>query len=244
MSKVVLITGALGGIGEASAKAFHEAGWCVIGQDIKQGESKWFDKFYQADVASYLEMATVIGGIQNEQGRLDVLVNNAAVQICQSIVETEESDWDRQMSVNLKAVYQNIKLCYPLLKANSGAVVNVSSVHALATSAGIGAYASSKGAVLALTRAAAIDLAPDSIRVNAVLPGAVDTAMLHDGLNRSDDPKAALLNWESRTVMGRVGQPDEIAQAILFLADSERSSFITGQSLVVDGGALARLSTE
>ena len=120
----------------------------------------------------------------------------------------------------------------------------LTSVHAFATSAGSGAYAASKGAVLAFTRAAAIDLAPDNIRVNAVLPGAVDTAMLSEGLNRSDDPKAARSNLEQRTIMGRVGRPEEIAQAILFLADEDRSSFITGQNLIVDGGALARLSTE
>ena len=160
------------------------------------------------------------------------------------IFETEAADWDRQMNVNLKAIYQNTKLGYDLLKKSRGAIVNVSSVHAFATSAGIGAYAASKGAVLAFTRAAAIDLAPDNIRVNAVLPGAVDTAMLSEGLNRGDDPKAALSNLEQRTIMGRVGRPEEIAQAILFLADEDRSSFITGQNLIVDGGALARLSTE
>jgi NAD(P)-dependent dehydrogenase (short-subunit alcohol dehydrogenase family) len=129
-----------------------------------------------------------------------------------------------------------------------GAIVNVSSVHAVATSANIAAYAASKGALLALTRALAIELAPDNIRVNAVLPGAVDTPMLHAGLSRGHvagaDLPALMQALSKRTVMGRIGQPTEIGQTILFLADSERSSFMTGQALVVDGGATARLSTE
>lgn len=244
MKKVVLVTGALGGIGFATARAFHDAGWTIIGQDIRDGNDDRFYKFFNVDVADNSAMASVMSEISKDPGRLDVVVNNAAVQVCKPIFETEATDWDRQMNVNLKAIYQNTKLGYDLLKKSRGAIVNVSSVHAFATSAGIGAYAASKGAVLAFTRAAAIDLAPDNIRVNAVVPGAVDTAMLSDGLSRSDDPIAALSNLEQRTIMGRVGRPEEIAQAILFLADKDRSSFITGQNLIVDGGALARLSTE
>lgn len=244
MKKVVLVTGALGGIGFATARTFHDAGWTVIGQDIRNGNDECFYNFFNVDVADNAAMATVMSEISKDPGQLDVVVNNAAVQICKPIFKTDAADWDRQMNVNVKAIYQNTKLGYDLLKKSRGAIVNVSSVHALATSAGMGAYAASKGAVMAFTRAAAIDLAPDNIRVNAVLPGAVDTAMLNDGLNRSGNPKAALSNLEQRTIMGRVGRPEEIAQAILFLADEDRSSFITGQNLVVDGGALTRLSTE
>jgi NAD(P)-dependent dehydrogenase (short-subunit alcohol dehydrogenase family) len=140
------------------------------------------------------------------------------------------------------------KVTYPLLKKAQGAVVNVSSVHALATSADIAAYAASKGGLVALTRAMAIELAPDNIRVNALLPGAVDTPMLRDGLSRghvsggSIDERLADLG--AKIVMERVGRPDEIAQAIYFLANNELSSYMTGQVLTVDGGATARLSTE
>jgi len=126
--------------------------------------------------------------------------------------------------------------------------VNVSSVHAIATSANIAAYAASKGAMLALTRALAIELASNKIRVNAVLPGAVETPMLYAGLNRghlNGEGVAELVEQlGSKHVIGRVGQPQEIAEAIYFLADGRRSSFMTGQSLVVDGGATIRLSTE
>jgi NAD(P)-dependent dehydrogenase (short-subunit alcohol dehydrogenase family) len=129
-----------------------------------------------------------------------------------------------------------------------GAIVNVSSVHALATSKNIAAYAASKGALLAFTRATAIELAPDNIRVNAVLPGAVDTPMLRAGLNRGHvkmgNIEDSVCELGKKHVLGRIGLPEEIGQTILFLADDERSSFITGHGLIVDGGAIAKLSTE
>jgi NAD(P)-dependent dehydrogenase (short-subunit alcohol dehydrogenase family) len=152
------------------------------------------------------------------------------------------------MHANLRSVFLAVKLAYPLLKAKGGAVVNVSSVHAIQTSANIAAYAASKGGLLALTRAMAIEFAPDNIRVNAILPGAVDTPMLRAGLGRGHvghgDMQERLDNLARKTVNGRVGQPQEIANAIYFLADNEQSSFMTGQAMVVDGGATARLSTE
>jgi NAD(P)-dependent dehydrogenase (short-subunit alcohol dehydrogenase family) len=132
--------------------------------------------------------------------------------------------------------------------ANGAAIVNVSSVHAMATSVGMTAYAASKGAVMALSRAMAIEFSPDNIRVNAILPGAVDTEMLRSGLDRGHLDEGSvedrLEDLARKTVIGRVGQPDEIARSILFLADGEQSGFITGEGLVVDGGATARLSTE
>jgi NAD(P)-dependent dehydrogenase (short-subunit alcohol dehydrogenase family) len=126
--------------------------------------------------------------------------------------------------------------------------VITSSVHAVATSANIAAYAASKGGLLALTRAMAIEFAPDDIRVNAVLPGAVDTPMLRAGLGRGHvghgDIQERLDNLAAKTVNGRIGTPEEIAHAIYFLADNTQSSFMTGQALIVDGGATCRLSTE
>jgi glucose 1-dehydrogenase len=153
------------------------------------------------------------------------------------------------MASNLRSVFLGVKLAHPLLKAgNSASIVNVSSVHAIQTSANIAAYAASKGGLLALTRAMAIEFASDNIRVNAILPGAVDTPMLRAGLGRGhvggSDVQERLDNLARKTVNGKVGQPEEIAHAIYFLADNEQSSFMTGQALVVDGGATARLSTE
>ena len=135
-----------------------------------------------------------------------------------------------------------------LVKAGDSAIVNMSSVHAVQTSTNISAYAASKGGILAITRAMAIEFAHEGIRVNAVLPGAVDTPMLRSGLGRGQHSGSSVLdrldNLARKTVNGRIGQPDEIAQAVYFLADGSQSSFMTGQALIVDGGATARLSTE
>jgi len=178
-----------------------------------------------------------------------VLVNNAAVQVAKPLVDTTVEEWDAVMASNLRSAFLFVKLAHPLMKAaGGGAVVNVSSVHAIQTSANIAAYAASKGGLLALTRAMAIEFAPDNIRVNAILPGAVDTPMLRAGLGRGHvgqgDMQERLDNLARKTVNGKVGTAAEIAHAIYFLADNEQSSFMTGQALVVDGGATARLSTE
>ena len=180
---------------------------------------------------------------------LEALVNNAAVQIAKPILETSVNEWDMTMASNLRSVFLGVKLAHPLfVAAGGGALVNVSSVHAVATSANIAAYATSKGGLLALTRALAIEFAPDNIRVNAILPGAVDTPMLRAGLGRGhvsgSDILQRLDNLARKTVNGRVGRPEEIAHAIYFLADETQSSFMTGQALIIDGGATARLSTE
>jgi NAD(P)-dependent dehydrogenase (short-subunit alcohol dehydrogenase family) len=140
-----------------------------------------------------------------------------------------------------------MQAAHEALQVSRGAVVNVASVHAIATSVGAAPYAASKAAIVALTRAAALEWAPE-VRVNAVLPGAIDTPMLRQGVQRwaisSDAVEPAIVELGARIPLGRIGRPDEVAQAILFLADSDRSSFITGQTLVADGGALTRLSTE
>jgi NAD(P)-dependent dehydrogenase (short-subunit alcohol dehydrogenase family) len=164
-------------------------------------------------------------------------------------MDTTIEEWDLVMASNLRSVFVGTKLAFPLLKeAGGGAIVNISSVHAVATSTNIASYAASKGGLLALTRALAIEFAPNNIRVNAVLPGAVDTPMLRSGLSRGhlggDSVIERLDNLARRTVNGRIGRPEEIAHAIYFLADETQSSFMTGQAMIVDGGATARLSTE
>lgn len=249
MSKVVLITGAAGGIGSATAQTFSKAGYHVIGVDRRQvGPLVGVHHFIHADISDIAASRRVFAEVVDDEGRIDALINNAAIQICKPLVETTPEEWDAVMAFNLRSVYLAIRHAYPLMRGHGGAIVNVSSVHAMASSANIGAYAASKGGVLALTRALAIELAPDRIRVNAVLPGAVDTPMLHAGLNRGhvkpEDLDEPVKQLGTRHIMGRVGEPEEIAQSILFLSDSDRSSFMTGQALVVDGGATARLSTE
>ena len=249
MSQVVLITGVGGGIGAATAQLFHRYGWYVIGVDLntpKNGLTS-VDCFIQADVADTLGWSQIADKVSTTVKHIDGLVNNAATQLCKPLVETTPEEWDRVMAVNLRSVYLGVRQMYPLMTFTSASVVNVSSVHAIATSTQIAAYAASKGGMLALTRALALELAP-KIRVNAVLPGAVDTGMLRSGLSRGhvqgNDSDELVAELGKKHVLGRVGQTEEIAEAIYFLTDSKRSSFMTGQSLVVDGGATARLSTE
>ena len=249
--KVVLITGAAGGIGRASVQYFAAHGWRVIGVDRHPfGEEYPQDGlFIQADIANPADFETIFDKTEKFTHELHAIVNNAAVQIAKSLVETTTEEWDEVMASNLRSIFLACKLAFPLLDASgNGAIVNVSSVHAVATSANIGAYAASKGGVMALTRAMAIEFAPQNIRVNAILPGAVDTPMLRAGLQRGHVSGGTIVdrleNLARKTVNGRVGQPEEIASAIYFLADNAQSSFMTGQALVVDGGATCRLSTE
>lgn len=276
--RAVLITGAAGGIGIATVATFLSKGWYVIGVDrapvsVNQDwleeamyqtndradgnfQADFFQRtvFIQADISLHGEMENIFTQASthlNSVGLpgLKALINNAAIQIAKPIVETNVEEWDAVMASNLRSVFLGAKLAHPLLKAaGGGAIVNVSSVHAIQTSANIASYAASKGGLLALTRAMAIEFAPDNIRVNAILPGAVDTAMLRRSMSSRGLSEGSLNerleNLARKTVIGRIGQPGEIAHAIYFLADDITSSFMTGQALVVDGGATARLSTE
>jgi NAD(P)-dependent dehydrogenase (short-subunit alcohol dehydrogenase family) len=228
---------------------FRESGWHVVGIDRRKVDDlAEADRFICADIAAAEAPHQIFESVIAREGRLDALVNNAACQVCKPLVETTPEEWDSVMACNVRSVFLSVRQAYPLLKLSGGAIVNVSSVHAVATSVGIAAYAASKGALLALTRAMALEFGPDQVRVNAVLPGAVDTPMLHAGLGRGHvqgDTTAKLVRGLGKKhVMGRVGKPAEIGQTILFLADCQRSSFMTGQALIVDGGATARLSTE
>ncbi|MGB7114884.1 MAG: SDR family oxidoreductase [Anaerolineales bacterium] len=250
-SRTMLITGAAGGIGRATVKLFTDKGWRVIGVDRATFGEPFPDNglFIQSDISIGENLESIFSQARAFTETLHALVNNAALQIAKPILETTVEEWDSVMASNLRSVFLGIKLAHPLLKAaGGGAIVNVSSVHAVATSADIAAYAASKGGLLALTRAVAIEFAPDNIRANAILPGAVDTPMLRAGLSRGhvsgDDIVARLDNLARKTVSGRVGTPEEIAHAIYFLADETQSSYMTGQALIVDGGATARLSTE
>jgi glucose 1-dehydrogenase len=249
MKPTALITGAAGGIGQATARVFIEAGWDVIAVDRHASQVIPAQaRFEQVDVSVPQAVADLFAALEEEGLQLGALVNNAAVQICKPLVETTIKEWDSVLDANLRSIFLTARAAYPLLKAAKGAVVNISSVHALATSVDIASYAASKGGILALTRAMALEFSSDGIRVNAVLPGAVDTPMLREGLARGHAGQGSidqrLEALAGRTALGRVGQPEEIGRAILFLSDPIQSSFITGQALVVDGGATARLSTE
>jgi NAD(P)-dependent dehydrogenase (short-subunit alcohol dehydrogenase family) len=249
--RVVLITGAGGGIGRATARFFASNGWRVIAVDRREISDPMPGNVIaiQADISNEENIRTIYEQARAYSPTLDAVINNAAIQIAKPLIETSAEEWDLVMASNLRSVFLGAKMAYPLLVASgSGAIINVSSVHAVVTSANIASYAASKGGLLALTRAMAIEFARDNIRVNAILPGAVDTPMLRASMDRGSMDGGTVIdrleNLARKTVNGRIGQPEEIAHSIYFLADNTQSSFITGQALIVDGGATARLSTE
>ena len=245
MTGTVAITGVAGGIGAATAAAFRDAGWSVAGVDLVDAATTTpLVAFAKVDLRD-ASAGAVLGSFLEALPGLDALVNAAAMQGVDRIEATSVDAWDAVLDANARGTFLAMQAAYPRLRTSHGAVVNVTSVHALATTAGAAPYAASKGAIDAMTRAAANEWAPD-VRVNAVAPGAVDTNMLRQGVQRwtsSDRVDAELEGLAGRIPLGRIGRPEEIAEAILFLADHRRSSFITGQVLVADGGALARLST-
>jgi NAD(P)-dependent dehydrogenase (short-subunit alcohol dehydrogenase family) len=238
-----LVTGVCGGIGGAIAQCLLHEGWTVYGIDIEDASTApdgvIFDRI-DVSIASDRESAFGgLGGLRN----LSALVNVAAIQLPQRFDQTDEDVWERTLKTNLIGAAELIRLMLPALRNNRGTVVNIASVHARATSSGLASYAASKAGLVGLTRALAVELARDGVRVNAVLPGAVETQMLHDGFTRADDPGRARAELLMRTPLGRIAEPSNIADLVSFLLD-ERSSFVTGQEFVVDGGVLSLLSSE
>lgn len=234
MTRVAVVTGAARGIGLATSDLLEQEGWEVVRLDREPIDAP---RALQVDLADAPATIEALSGIE----RVDGLVNNAALQLNKPLLETTIAEWDAVAAVNVRAAFVCMKALHPRLTEAKGAVVNISSVHARATSPSIAAYATSKGALSALTRAAAIELAPLGVRVNAILPGAIDTSALTSGFSRQPDAERNLIE---RTPLGRIGEPREIAQMVSFLLDRERSGFATGQEFVVDGGALARLASE
>lgn len=233
MIERVVVTGSRGGIGSACVRAFEALGAEVIGVDIREAPGP--DTHLQLDLARPDSGEAVVEFLEDRP--VDVLVNNAAVGFAQLAVETTAEDFDRVIAVNLRTPFLVSAALYPTLRQRQGVVVNVGSVHARATAARASVYAASKGGLDAMTRALAMEWAPD-VRVNCVLPGAVETQMLTDGLGRAEQ---GLEDFARSHPLQRVGQPDEIAEAVVFLATNRNT---TGATLVVDGGVTAHLGTE
>ncbi len=242
--KVALVTGAAKGIGEGIARRFLEAGAKVVLFDI---DGAALERTAEA-LGVIGEVLAVAGDVANEQdaktavaratghfGHLDVLVNNAGIAIAGRIPDLSVADWDRQLSVNLKAAYLFSKYAIPCMAGRGGAIVNISSVHAFASYEASAAYDASKAGMLGLTRTLALDHGRDRIRVNAMCPGYVSTPMTEEWLAAEPDPEATRRQVLSFHPLGRMGTPADIAEAALFLA-SDSASFITGACLVVDGG--------
>ena len=186
--------------------------------------------------------------IYQHLGLGDMILCNGLIRYLISLETKSEKIFLICKNSNLKSVFLLTKYLYPKLKEAKGSIINISSVHATHTSQNIGIYATSKGGLTTLTRSMAIEFGKDKIRVNAILPGAINTGMLRAGLKRGhlgDDTEDELVNiLGSKHILGKIGEPSDIAEMTYFLANNDKSSFITGQSFYVDGGATIKLSTE
>jgi len=247
--KVALITGAASGIGRATAELFSKEGASVglldlnkaHGESIAEAIRKTGGKacFIAGDASRAKDCERAVAKTQQEFGRIDILYNCAGIIRRASVVETTEVEWDRVMAVNVKAIFLLSKFAIPIMaKSGGGVIINISSGWGLVGGKKAAVYCASKGAVIQLTKAMALDHAEQNIRVNCICPGDTDTAMLRSEAAQLGEPIAGFLKEGAERPLGRLGRPEEIAQAALFLA-SEASSFITGTYLVVDGGGTA-----
>lgn len=244
-----IVTGAAHGIGAATAHRLALEGAHVVCVDVHdRGEEvaaairsgSGSASFLRCDVGVVDEVDAAVREATRD-GDVGVLVNNAAMTLPKSFEATSPEEWERVQRVNLGSVYGFCRAAAAGLRASGhGAVVNVSSFHAHATIESFGAYAASKAGVAGLTRSIALDLAPQGVRVNAICPGIVSTAMWEAWIASADDPAQVVRDVTGYQPLGRIGEPDEIAAAIVFLA-SDEASFITGTTLYVDGGVTARL---
>ncbi len=235
--KVAVVTGGGSGMGAAMAELFHANGARVVIADVsgKQDElaAKLGDRCraIKADVSNSKDVQAMLNLAVDSFGRLDVLCNNAGIQGSFALTaDYGEADWDEVMAVNLRGVFLGMKFAIPhMLATGGGSIVNTSSMAAIVAFPSLPAYSASKGAVAMLTKVTAAEYASQGIRINAVLPGAIDTVMAR--AMRPDIIEGAI----AATLMGRIGQPSEVANLALFLA-SDESSFITGTLIPVDGG--------
>lgn len=248
--KVAIVTGAAAGIGRACALALAREGARVAVADVDEaggadtvaaidaGGGEAF--FRRADVGVTADMRELVQETVSRWGRLDVLVNNAGVAIAGSVTQISEDDWERVLSVNLSGVWRGMRFAIPeMLKNGGGSVINTSSVQSVVGFRGWAGYAASKGGINGLTRQAAVDYAAQGIRVNAVLPGTILTPMNERIMATAPDPSQVERDWLSLHPVGRLGQPEEVAALVVFLA-SDESSFITGELIRVDGGLVVR----
>ena len=247
--KKALITGGASGIGRAAALLFAREGAAVAVADLNEaGGHVVVDQirseggraiFIRCDVTQADDCRRAVEQIVAGLGGLDVLFNNAGIIRRATVVDADEADWDRVMAVNVKSIFLMSKVAVPVMAAaGGGAIVNTASGWGLVGGQKAAAYCASKGAVVLLTKAMALDHGPQGIRVNCICPGDTDTAMLRQEAAQLGEPVDRFLADSAQRPLCRLGRPEEIAQAALYLA-SDAASFVTGAALVVDGGGTA-----
>jgi NAD(P)-dependent dehydrogenase (short-subunit alcohol dehydrogenase family) len=247
--KVALITGGASGIGRATALLFAREGAAVAVVDLNEKAGREVAAvitgsggraiFEPADVTVAADCQRAVERTLHEFGGLNILFNNAGIIRRASVVELSEADWDRVMAVNVKSIFLMSRATIPVMApGGGGSIINTASGWGITGGPKAAVYCASKGAVVLLTKAMAVDHGAQNIRVNCICPGDTDTAMLRSEAQQLGEAQERYLAEAARRPLGRVGQPAEIAQAVLYLA-SDASSFVTGTALVVDGGGLA-----
>jgi NAD(P)-dependent dehydrogenase (short-subunit alcohol dehydrogenase family) len=246
--KAALITGAASGIGRAAALLFAREGAAVVIIDINQSGQAVADEiarnegqaiFEYADLTRAADCQRVVERTVRELGGIHVLFNNAGIMRRASVIELSEQDWDGVMAANVKSIFLMSRQVIPIMiKAGGGSIINTASGWGLVGGPRAAVYCASKGAVVLLTKAMAVDHGPQNIRVNCICPGDTDTGMLRNEAQQLGEREDVFLAESARRPLGRIGKPEEIARAALYLA-SDASSFVTGTALVVDGGGLA-----
>ncbi len=244
--RVALVTGAARGIGRATAEQFARNGGRValvdrIGEEVEAAaevirQAGGDALAVTADVSDSAAVSRAVAACGDRWGRIDVLVNNAGIHFARGIDEYTDEEIDRILSVNLKGAIYAVRAALPALRQTKGAIVSVSSMTGLVGQARGAVYVASKGALISMTKALALELAADGIRVNCVCPAGVDTPLMRDWAATLPDPAAILRGQAAMHLTNRLASPEEIAAAILFLASPD-ASFITGVALPVEGGA-------
>ena len=245
-NKVMIVSGGASGLGLAAAEKFAKNGYNIVLIDINEEKGKKAEQkiksmgvdavFCLCDISNKEQVQNAAKITKEKFGRADVLINNAGLEVRGSILQCDEDDWTRLYNINLKGIYYMSNAFVPMmLEQKKGAVVNTGSILGYRTVPERAAYASSKGAIDTLTRTMAFDLAQYNIRVNCVVPGAIDTPLLRGSINDSPDPAGTEKFLGSKSVFGRMGTSEEVANVMYFLA-SDEASFVTGAAYFVDGG--------